>query len=184
MILILLSWKVAIIKLRASSLAAVVNLYSRQMWFSDASTPAHRISEVTESALPVGRAARYGRHGSDRWRRQRLRWRWRRDRGIFDRQFGRVSVAGNQRLDHLNDFLIVYRRVRIERRGWLRITANGHLRRVADVRGGRTRCRRSYCRVRIRRYRRRRVTRVCIVRYVSVLSARTKIIKYYIKPLL
>lgn len=84
------------------------------MRFSDTSTPAQRIPEVSGPALPVVRAARVRRRSCSRRRggrrRRRGRWYWRRCGGrVGGGRVGRVAVAGDQCLDHLNDLVAVGR---------------------------------------------------------------------------
>lgn len=144
----------------------------RQMWFSDAPTPAHRIPEVSGSALPVGRAARAGRRGGGGRRRRLLRGRRRSgdggDRGRLGWQVGRVAVAGDQRLDHLDDFVAVGRRIRVEQRGRRRRGAGHYSGGGGHGRAGRRRCFRC-SRARRWGFGRRRFGHVRVVGQVSVL---------------
>lgn len=104
------------------------------MRFPDAPAPAHGVPEVSGPALPIGRGVRGRRRG---YRRQRL---WGRRRGSRDGRwrFGgyvrRVAVAGDQRLDHLDDFVAVGRRIRVQQRRHLR---QRRRRRAANDHGGR-----------------------------------------------
>lgn len=117
------------------------------MWFPYTPAPAHRIPKVSGTALPVGRVTRVGQRRRRlglfllRLRRRRRRWRrWRRRRagGLLDGQIGRVAVAGDQRLDHLDDLVAVGRRVERRRPH----TRSGRRRRTRGGRSARRRWRR------------------------------------------